>query len=209
MRPLSCGQNGFSLLEVLMAVAILAGLAMAFGPMLSAASHASARIHHEAAAAEDARVAKRVLHDILTQTIQVDLGDGRPSVFGDARRLTVTTLDAETMTPVSIELTISQGETRQLIARVSPLNAEGPGFEEKQSFVIMRDLAQARFQYLATENSPPRWRSRWRDEAPPALIRLSGANAVGAHEHAFLFEAAPKGVAPLVCAFDPVSRQCR
>ncbi len=193
-------QAGFSLLEVLIAIAILAGIAMAMGPAISAAARASSRIHQSAASEEDLRSARQFFNDIIVQ--QVFLGGAYPEdvVAGDAFSMTLITLDPGDMSPVAVQLTITRETPATLVASFGNTDSENT-----ETYTLLSNISDARFEFMKDNN----WRNVWRDAKPPALIRLTGILNGKGENRAFIFEAAPQGAAPLHCQFDPVSRRCR
>lgn len=201
-------QRGFSLPEILVAVAILAGLMAALGPMLGAAARVASRLHLEAQYEEDARIARRFLQDVFSQSVWLDKDSSEAPITGDARQLQVTTLDPLTKSPMRVSLTIDRDETQRLMARFTANSKDGPP-DTDERYVLLSNLSNARFAYMTRQGDGRRWRDRWDDPAPPALIRFSGALQYGSQTRDFAFEASPDGAAPLHCAFDRVSRQCR
>lgn len=197
-------ESGFSLLETLIAIAILASVMTALGPALNVTARTASRIHQEAQFQEDVRAAGRVFSDIVSQTLWLDKDDAAPPVAGDAAGMEVMTLDAASKSPVTLSLAIEREEKQRLTARFG-----GSDRLTGDRHVVLDNLSDARFQYMSVNGGRARWRDRWRETSPPALIRFAGVLHYGGQERAFAVEASPGGAAPLHCAFDPVSRQCR
>lgn len=204
MNVIASQQRGFSLVEVLVAIAILAGLMTALAPTLNITARTASRIHENAQFEEDTRTTGRFLRDVISQTIWLNKEGDEAPIAGEARRLQITTLDPEAKSPMTISLTIEQGQPQTLTAQFAKSDAI-----DDERYIILSNMSNARFQYLKLNEGNAQWRNRWHDSAPPALIRFTGNIRYGDEERAFVFEVPPKSAAPLHCAFDPVSRQCR
>ena len=190
-------QDGFSLLEVLIAIAILAGVAMALGPAISAAARASARIHQQAAVEEDLRTARQFFRDMITQQLLVT--PAASAISGNRSTLSLTVLDPGDMAPAELKLTITNEAPARLIASF------GDGETDNAvDYTLLANIKDAQFQFLANAQ----WRDSWSDTALPSLIRLRFIHS-DASADPISIEAAPHGQAPLICQFDPVSRRCR
>lgn len=198
MIPATKQQAGFSLLEVLIAIAILAGVAMALGPAISAAARASSRIHQGAAIEEDLRSARQFFSDIIAQQLVLD--SAATAITSEGFDLKLTTLDPGDMSPVAVKLTITRETPSRLVATFGDTDSTNA-----QTYTLLSNISDARFEFL----KGAQWRGAWNEKTPPTLIRLTGVLGGARDDHAFIFEAAPQGSAPLHCQFDPVSRRCR
>jgi len=197
-------KNGFSLLETLIAITILAGLVMVLGPVLNVTARTASRVHQEAQFQEDIRVLSRVFNDIVSQALWLDKSDAAPPVLGNAMDMEITTLGADVNSPVMLSLAIEHEKKQRLTVRFAQSD-----MLTGERHDVLDNLSGARFQYLEVNDGAARWRDRWREASPPALIRFSGVLHSGDRERSFAVEASPGGVAPLHCAFDPISRECR
>ena len=109
------------------------------------------------------------------------------------------------MVPVIVNLKITPGPTAELTAQFTYNNDQ----ETDETHILLSNLEGASFEYLSPDAMNGRWISQWGEKQPPKLIRLKGALQKNNEQQSFLFEASPKGSAPLHCQFDSVSRRCR
>lgn len=199
--------RGFSVLEVLIAIAILAGIAMALAPAVGAAARASARIHEGAAARETLRTAGAFFRETVQQAISI--GTDAPEYYfvGDATALQFPTVDAERADPVLIRFEIDGGSPQKLVVSGAWLGEEAG---KPQTHVALDGIASGAFAfYGGEEKEPASWRGEWNGALAPRLIRFSGVLKTARGDRPFSFEAAPASEALLNCRFDPVSRVCR
>ena len=198
-------QSGFTLLEALIAIALLAGIAMALLPALNAASKASTRIRQSAAFGEDIKTTNDFFRDIIEGALWIDGSPDTAAIAGGSKAVTITTIDATTMAPVIVKLTITPGPAAELTAQFAFSDDQ----ETNKTHVLLSNLEGASFEYLSPDAVNGRWTSEWDEKQPPKLIRLKGAFQKNNEQQSFLFEASPIGSAPLHCQFDSVSRRCR
>jgi prepilin-type N-terminal cleavage/methylation domain-containing protein len=197
-------QRGFSLLEVLIAISILAGIMMALGPAISTAAKAASRIHNNASVHESLRTLQMFFRDTIEQNVfLLEAGEIR-SIYGSPTELHISTYDPDASEPDTVTLKISSSATSSLIAEFSTGSSA-----QIQSIELIESLDNAKFEFLSVDNGIPVWKSKWSEMQPPKLVRFSGAITNQGAISKFLFEAAPAATSPFECQFDSVSRQCR
>lgn len=202
MNAQSESQRGLSVLEVLIAIAILAGMAMALAPAVSASSRAASRIHESAATREALRTAGAFFRETVEQGIAIGTEAEEYWFVGDERSLTFPSVDSASADPVLIRLEV----------KASTLTASGPWLGElNEAQPILDRLSTATFDYYGDQQdgSAPSWQPSWNAPNAPKLIRISGVLKGAREDRPFLFEAAPGSETFLNCRFDPVSRVCR
>ena len=197
-------QCGLTLLEVLIAAAILAGIAMGLAPAINAASRASISIHQKSNIAEELRTSRQVFRDVVRQQIQMP-SEMQDHLFkGTANEFSFASIDPITMKPVLIELSVTATAPKQVLVR---LKAEGD--KSGAPYLLLSNVTDAHFEFLDKRNGQDQWRRNWDQAFLPALVRLTGTLQTRGTGRPFLVEAAPLGRTTLNCQFDPVSRQCR
>lgn len=203
MKSSGDSQRGYSLLEALIAVAILAALATALAPAIHAAVRASSRILAFGRNAEDNRIAQDALSGIFGGAVNFSNDLAKPSFVGDESKVTLVSITGVDAQPQRVELSISQG---RLYARLAPLDPNAP-FSEP-AILLSNDASAFSFYGRETSMAPPDWRGAWRAEQPPRLVRIERLNVENIDsEPALEFRVGAE--APLHCLFDPVSRRCR
>jgi len=193
-------QRGFTLLEVLIAISLLAGIMMALGPAISAAAKAASRIHKSASLHETSRTLQMFFRDTVEQNIYLLDSSEMSSIQGNSTELFITTYDPDASKSQIVTLKIT---LPVLFAELS-ITPEA----DLQKIEVLDNLVNAKFEFLDSNNGAIIWKTEWDDKEPPKLVRFSGAiNKQGVISE-FSFEAAPTATSPFECQFDAVSRQC-
>ncbi|MEQ8176936.1 MAG: prepilin-type N-terminal cleavage/methylation domain-containing protein [Amphiplicatus sp.] len=193
-------QRGYSLIEALIAVAILAAIAAVLAPALFASVRASGRIAVFASEAEEERVARDLLKSVFDSAITLSAAPETPWFEGAPDRLKIVTLDAPADDPETAYLVIRSGVLYFASASDIAINGDGDGTPEA---MLLEGVSRFRYYGAADEREEPAWRSSWDANAPPLLVRVERADA----DVAMDFHVAAR--APLNCVFDQVSRRCR
>lgn len=197
-------QKGFSLLEALIAITILAGVAMALAPAISAAAKVSTRIQQGSLIEEELRTTRRFLRDVFAQNILVDSRERQTAFKGSAKKITITTIDSATMSPVPVAVVISGGNQQVLTVRLGSSSSD-----DAQQYILIENLNNARFEFLDSQSPNPQWMTIPPSGNLPDMVRLAGQILAGNESKEFAFEFSLPGKAPLHCQFDSVSRRCR
>ena len=195
-------QRGVSLLEALIAVALLAGLASMLAPAVHSALKLSAGTLQQAEYRESSRIVHDALSQIVSNALLIDPGNEGLRMRGDASQLQIVSL-AGSSTARRFSLLIENG---RLTGDIDTLLERD---EANETTEILSEGALG-FSYYgrATPDAPLGWTNRWSGAHPPALVRLQVRenNKPGV---ATSIEIPVTARGPLHCAFDPVSRRCR
>lgn len=197
-------QAGYSLVEALIAVAILAGIAGALAPVTYTAIRAAGRINSLADDAETRRVGANALSGVFGAFINTGSNDEAAAFTGEPNKIDLNILADQERGPQMVQLRIV--DKRLLLT--PPIDAAEKQNGAKRAEVVIADNALS-FRYFGAiaSDAEPSWHARWKEKAPPLLIELSFRNDgdVSAKSQSFVLA----NRAPLHCAFDQVSRQCR
>lgn len=196
-------QRGYSLIEALIAVAILAAIAAAMAPALFASVRASGRIAVFASDAEEERVARALLASVFNSAITLSVDPEEPWFKGAPDRLKLATLYAPAEDPETARFVIRSGDLYFASASDIAINADDAGDDAPET-LLLKDVVRFRYYGVEDEREAAAWRSSWDADAPPLLVRVERAPDAGA---AMDFHVAAR--APLNCVFDQVSRRCR
>jgi general secretion pathway protein J len=195
-------QRGVSLLEALIAVALLAALASMLAPAMHNALRLSTITLRDAEARESHRIAEDALSQILSKALLIDPGELDLRITGDDARLRVASL-AGSATARRFSLQIENG---RLTGDIETLLGEGN--ENETTEILAAGAIGFSYYGRATPDAPLGWTSKWSGALPPALVRLQMRESDG--PDAITSIEIPVNVrGPLHCAFDPVSRRCR
>lgn len=196
-------QRGTTLLEALIAVALLAALSAALAPAVHAALRTSSAVVAKAEQRESARIAEDALARILSNAIVMDNAAPDLRLKGDASSLDVVSLAGGSVAR-RFSLTIDRG---RLTGEIRPLLDHDDG---RQVTEILPAQAKS-FSYYGrrTPDAPLAWSDRWDGALAPLLIRFELENTTMAGISGRRFEFAVTSGGPLHCQFDPVSRRCR
>jgi hypothetical protein len=195
-------QRGVTLLEALIAVALLAGIATLLAPAVYGALRASSAVIVIADANEQRRIVDDALTAIVSNAVVMSAADADTLMRGDDRSFETISLAGSGVARRFV-LSIEGG---RLLGEITPL----VGGDDETERVEIASEGALRFSYYgrATEDAPPVWSGRWRSDRPPSIIRFE-MSAGKSDEANFIFDIGVAGSGPLHCEFDPVSRRCR
>jgi type II secretory pathway pseudopilin PulG len=189
-------ESGHTLLEALIATAIVASIAAVLAPALYASVRAAARQSEVRQAGDEIRAARSALDEIFAAILTTDarVEDGR--FFAKENEVEATILLSLAGAPQRIRLRIDHGE-------LSLVPLDHGGAIEAAS--IMSGAKRFRFYGRTDPQSGQAWRSSWDAPTPPELVGLELSE-----ESKFKMLTFPvRNRAPLVCEFDQVTRRCR
>jgi prepilin-type N-terminal cleavage/methylation domain-containing protein len=193
-------QRGYTLIEALIASAILAGLAAVLAPAIHASVRAASRIAQSGENAESIRIADGVLADLFSAAVDPGASGERRTFVGDAETLSFFVLFDMEAGPQTVALRIDGG-------RLSYAPPPGAGSETESDEIVLLDDAMA-FRYYGASNAreSAEWRPDWTSSSPPLLVSIERGGA-GGSPPALTFRVSSR--APIHCLFDQVSRKCR
>jgi prepilin-type N-terminal cleavage/methylation domain-containing protein len=201
-------QRGYSLIEALIAVAILGGVAAALAPATHSAIKAATRIAASASAAEIERAGDEAMAELFAQAISPGASPGHAFV-GAPQSIGFHALADGEKGPRPARLTIDddrlilagEGAAR---AKDDPAGAGSIG----RPIILLEGVRRFRFYGVRGADHEPSWSDQWRETLPPRLVAVEFAGAAqGDAPRSKMYSL--KLRAPLQCAFDQVSRQCR
>lgn len=194
-------QKGVTLLEALIAVALLAMLASMLAPALRSAIRASTGVVNEARLQEERRIAKDALTQILSNAVILESNDAR--LFkGDNQSFRVASLaGGAIIRDFSFEVSGGRliGEIRPLLDR----NNAGDVVE-----ILQTGAVGFSFYGRVSDDAPLAWSPRWDAPRPPLLVRFD-YRSEDPERTIHSLEFGVHAREPLHCAFDTVSRRCR
>ena len=198
-------EKGLTLPEVLISVAILAGIAAVIAPMISMATKASVAMETQAQGLETRRTSQEVLTHMAGTAIFADEQTPELNATGTSTRFRFGSL-TPSGNPAIVEL-IPTTDGTGLLLLILPLTASsGPSYESR----LFDQSSSITFRYFGatTDRSPLTWHDVWNARKPPKLLHVSG-QSLSDDEPSLEFDLLFTGQAPIDCEFDPVSRLCR
>jgi prepilin-type N-terminal cleavage/methylation domain-containing protein len=195
MTSANPNQDGFSLLEVLIATAILASLSVMLLPTLRGAVQAEARASLLLEERAGHAVMEEVLRDVLRFSHSLPGGGDGQGFRGGAGGFTAIIRAPGELQSSQASLSLS-GDS--LVMRLSPLSDQAG---EPRETVLASGLSEARFYYFGdrdTRNAPV-WRTEWEHKIPPRMVVLDMAGPDGALRR---IEIAVSARADFACRFD-------
>jgi len=197
-------QSGYTLVEALIAVAILAGVASALAPMVFTSIKAAARINSAADEAEISRVGDNALSGVVSAFILAKFAGDSAALVGEPDSIELTILLDQETGPQRIRLHLSDG--RLLLTPPRALDRKSDR-KPPADVVLSEGVRYFRYYGAMSAEAAPDWHARWSEPAPPLLVELVFENESEGKKRSQSFVFANR--APLHCAFDQVSRQCR
>lgn len=201
-------QRGYSLIEALISVAILGGVAAALAPAAHSTIRAATRIAASTSAAEAQQAGHEAVAQLFAQAISpgADLQHG--ALVGAPQSLKFHVLTDGETGPHPVRLAID-GDRLLLVDRNDAPTANGPAGASRTNGAVALMEGVRRFRYYGVRGADrePSWSDRWRETAPPRLVAVEFGSAAKEEAPAMIYFLASS--APSSCAFDQVSRRCR
>jgi prepilin-type N-terminal cleavage/methylation domain-containing protein len=218
MKRFAHCNRGFTLIEVLVALALMAMIATIMIASLGIGGHSWQRVTRTAAGEEDIAQAQEFLREQLRTTSvfersvsdrlapgplisdgqSLEFSSGAPSSLGDG--------------PWRYRVGVSTGahalEVRAWRDRAHSADSSAVG-EPSETLLPQVQSLNVQF-WLKSDGIPGRWVDRWTDAASlPRLIRIDVTFAPTDHRHWPTLYIEPRIDTPATCEFDAISRRCR
>ncbi len=193
-------QQGFTLTEALIAIAILASIAASMGPALQGAFKIAGRIHGQAIQLEENRVLTSVIQKALEGIVRIPADDNAVLFKGSSNQFQVFSYGFNRAEPDEVFVSIKRNENNDdLLLR----------YGEQDQPVQLLAASEFKFSYYGAINNraPLQWHQSWKSKTLPRLVRLVARSNNNNLDLKFDFSIPSE--APLTCQFDPVSRRCR
>lgn len=201
-------EAGFTLLEAIISISILAGIMAALAPVLYTTIRTSDRARIETQTQEEVRVASLALRRVLSGTLWLPKEWKDEAFAGDASSLRFITNAALKDRLSRAEVTIrSNGHDSDLVLRVQTIGKA----KEVEEAVLMSGVQSVTLSYWGTETgaTSPVWRRSWKNIKPPKLIAFDVQFRERNATRHIRIEAATYAEIPVLCEFDLVSQSCR
>ncbi len=195
-------QRGYSLVEALIATALLAGLASALGPAVFGSIRISSAVLQDGKSREAIRIVDGSLAQIFGNSILLAASEPQLRFEGAPDTLRVVSFAGNPTAARIFELTIENGA---LLGAIQKLDKDDD--EQLSTNLFPANVSGFSYYGRVTERAPIAWRRDWKGNRPPQLVRIEITPEDDGGP--MVLEYALNGRAPLHCAFDPVSRKCR
>lgn len=204
------GQAGYSLIELLIVLALLGLISLASAGSLRFGARVWERTEREIAATETARGGHALLGTLLSHLYPRAAAEGSETAFdGSAERTTFLTDASSAFGAGGIaRVTLSVKKERGAVALVLGFEAE-EGASSAQEEVLFNGAERIAFAYAEIKDGTVVWADSWTGKTSfPALIRVRTTFPKGARAWPDLIVRPRIDRAPN-CIFDPVSFGCR
>jgi general secretion pathway protein J len=211
MIPRRIKERGFTLMEMLVALALMGMIAVILITSLQLGGHTWQRVMRSAAGTEEIAEAQESLRQLLSS---LSPGDNR-------RRLSLvsngTSLEFSSVAPAAssdgilrYQVSVSAG-SKALEIRVSPgQDGHLGGSADSRAEALLPRVASLAVQFwFKSETGPGRWVDRWESDRLPQLIRIDLAFEANDKRRWPPLYVEQRVDTPASCVFDVVSRRCR
>lgn len=206
---------GFTLLELLVAITLLAFLSIGVVAGLRFGNEVWRKAQDRNVAANDMRVAERILAGNLARVypkfIASATGGGTVDFDGAQRSVTfLSTLPASGHISRNTLRAVTDGSG--LAMQIDSVAELANGRAGATMQILLRHLSAVEFSYFGTaeDSKTPAWHSTWQDQgAPPDLIRIRAASAGPGVVPWPEMIIAPRIAADAGCVYDPLTKFCQ
>ncbi len=216
IRRSSLAQEGFSLIEVLVALALVSLLSVLALNSLEFGIEAWRRSSGNASELDDRIHAEGFLRQVLTQAsprFVTRVGaTGYVDFEGRATSLRLIAEPPQSLAgsgPLIVSLEVEASDShRKLLISSRPELAKGQTPASMSRRVLLQDIGQAEFAYFGSKGSSAGWHREWiRETHLPELIRMSLRKGEGTGEINVLVR--PRIDVDVSCVYDALSKRCR
>lgn len=208
--------RGFTLIEIVVSLAVLALLAGVVFQVLSLANQGWSRVTQQAGKLDEVGRVQGALRHVLTRMRPLQDAD---ACGGDTRELrffapgAIGHLDDVTY---EYRLTVERGQGGDALRlsgcplfRTDALCSES--VVDYRSETLVSGLGDIEFRYLVATATGQGWQQRWSDcSSPPKLVNIRVGDAGNASDTPWIpFFVRPRLDVSADCVFDPVGRRCR
>ncbi|SDL67668.1 hypothetical protein [Maricaulis salignorans] len=192
---------GFTLMEALIAVVILAGIAAVLVPAVRTAVRVEARAAGLVEGLETHAAIEDLMRELLLRAYRAPRSDGQGQFRGSATSLSFLTLATAADFPEPVRLDYDSGQLELTL----PHRAGTPS--NAYRFVLVEDVERARFSYFgdADDGRGQAWQSVWDQPAPPQIVALDIQARNGSAKR---IEARIGGAGAFDCRFDSGQGVC-
>lgn len=212
--------NGFTLIEMLVSLALMSLLALMLCAALASATMLVARSRVQSAELDRVIIAQSLLRDRIARmsaVIRLDSAEPVVDVRGTDSELRFHAPPAANAAPATIQRNrLDIDRNGQLVLYTLPelddrINADAVEVIGWKPFVLLRNVAGMSISYFGEDpySGDRRWQNRWYDRAqPPDLIRIRIAFHPGDRRFWPDLIIRPRTTSNLVCRIDPRSGRC-
>jgi general secretion pathway protein J len=215
MTPITKHGRGFTLIEMLVALALMGMIAIILITSLQIGGHTWQRVTRSASSTEDIAQAQEILRQRLSSLYPDPRADsGRPPFLlsnGSSLEFTGVAPDssADGVLRYQIAVSVTSGALEMRTWSYHP-GRTGNSSSDSKPETLLPHVASMSVQYwLKADANPGRWVDRWESKEVPWLIRIDiafGANDKRRWPPLYI---EPRVDTPANCVFDVVSRRCR
>jgi general secretion pathway protein J len=211
MIPRLTKERGFTLMEMLVVLALMGMIAVILISSLQLGGHTWQRVMRSAAGTEEIAEAQESLRQLLSS---LSPGDNR-------RRLPLisngTSLEFSGVAPAAsssgmlrYQVSVSAGSKALEIRSSSEQHGDLGSLENSRAEALLSHVASLAVQFwFKSETGPGRWVDHWESNKLPRLIRIDLAFEANDKRRWPPLYVEPRVDTPASCVFDVVSRRCR
>jgi general secretion pathway protein J len=216
MTPRAVLHQGFTLIEMLVALALMGMIAVILITSLQLGGHTWQRVMRAAESTEDIAQAQEILRLRLSTLYPGDRAAGdisQPAFLisnGTSLEFSGAAPDAtaDGILRYKIDVSGSSGALEIRTWSDQPAHLDN-GSHSRAETLLPRVAALAIQFWLKSETTPGRWVDRWESNKPPQLIRIDVAFTSNDKRRWPPLYIEPRVDTPADCVFDVVSRRCR